>query len=42
MKDAIGHMVEAIRINPLYWKGYLILGEFYKSTGYGDPVEEAR
>ena len=36
--DAIRHMAEAIRINPLFLKGYVVLGEAFKLAGKGDTA----
>jgi tetratricopeptide (TPR) repeat protein len=38
MKEGIHSMLRAIRINPLYLKGYLILGSLYENAGKGKLV----
>ncbi len=38
IKEAIDEMLEAIKINPLYLKGYLVLGTIYQQAGKTDLV----
>jgi tetratricopeptide (TPR) repeat protein len=40
VKEGIEEMLKAIRINPLFLKGYLVLGKLYKTAGKNDAAIE--